>query len=137
MRRGSMLATWLTAALLLAGCGGGAATDTGPSPSATAASQGPAVVMAALCRVQTMPTPGAAASAAFFSVHDTLHGLAAELDAAGQRGAAADVLQATAAVEAHVEETETSVPWATATRNLVTTIQGAYATLGEQAPTCS
>ncbi|MGZ4148771.1 MAG: hypothetical protein ACXVQJ_01895 [Actinomycetota bacterium] len=100
-------------------------------------SQGPALVIAALCRVQTMPTPGAAASAAFFSVHDTLHGLAAELDAAGHRTTAADVLQATAAVEAHVEGTETSVPWPTATRNLVTTVQGAYGTLGEQAPTCS
>jgi hypothetical protein len=92
--------------------------------------------MAAICTVQTEPTPGAAASAAFFSVHDTLHELAAELDDAGHRAVAADVLQATAAVEAHVEGTETSVPWSTATRNLVTTIQGAYATLGEQAPTC-
>ena len=135
MRR-STLAGTLVAAVLLAGCGGGSTTTTSSSPGAQS-SQGPAVVMAAICTVQTLPTPGAAASAAFFSVHDTLHELAAELDDAGHRAVAADVLQATAAVEAHVEGTETSVPWPTATRNLVTTIQGAYATLGVQAPTCS
>jgi hypothetical protein len=134
MPRSPVLVGTALAALLLAACGT-ATTTTASSPGT--ASQGPAVVMAAICTVQTMPTPGAAASAAFFSVHDSLHGLAAELDAAGHRAVAADVLQATAAVEAHVEGTETSVPWPTATRNLVTTIQGAYATLGEQAPTCS
>jgi hypothetical protein len=132
MPRSPVLAGTALAAMLLAACG--TATTTASSPGTS--SQGPAVVMAAICTVQTMPAPGAAASAAFFSVHDTLHGLAAELDAAGHRAVAADVLQATAAVEAHVEGTETSVPWPTATRNLATTIQGAYATLGEQAPTC-
>ena len=131
MRRA--VAATLALALLTA-CGD---TTSDSGPSAPGSSQSPATVMAAVCRLQTMPTPTAQASAVFFSVHDTLHGLATTLDDAGRRAVAADVLQATAAVEAHVEETETSVPWATATRNLVTTIQGAYATLGEQAPTCS
>ncbi|MGE5225294.1 MAG: hypothetical protein ACM3OO_00290 [Planctomycetaceae bacterium] len=121
---------------VLTACGG-TTSDGGPSTPGSSQSPAAVMVMAALCRLQTMPAPTAQASAVFFSVHDTLHGLAAQLDDAGRRAVAADVLQATAAVEAHVEGTETSVPWPTATRNLVTTIQGAYATLGEQAPTCS
>ena len=132
MRRG--VAAALLALALLTAC---RSTTSDSGPSTPASSQSPATVMAALCRLQTMPAPTAQASAVFFSVHDTLHGLAATLDDAGRRAVAADVLQATAAVEAHVEGTDTSVPWPTATRNLVTTIQGAYATLGEQAPTCS
>ena len=138
----------LVALVVVTGCSGSSPTGaavptpspapvpTSPPASTSGAAGEAATVMSALCHVQEQPSANAEANAAFFSVHDTLHELADRLNLQDERTLSAQLLQATAAVEAHVEGTTTSVPWPQATAALVEVVPRAYATLNVTAPAC-